>query len=117
MKKTRLSEDNDDSVYENSQTEIYFTHDDVIQQEELRRREKVIDSLAAQQENKLDTEINALERGFNVKTLPEDRGRFRLSHGYLQVEKPPGEYGNISKSNGKFLGESTMRTHLGASLA
>ena len=70
-----LGEDNDDSVYENSQTEIYFTHDDVIQQEELRRREKVIDSLAAQQEKKLDTEIYALERGFNVKTLPEERGR------------------------------------------
>ena len=66
---------------------------------------------------KLDTEINALERGFNVKIPPEERGRFRLSRGYLQVEKSPGEYANISKSNGTFLAESTMRTRLGASLA
>ena len=103
-------DDIDDSVYEDSQAE---TSDDVIQQEaneiELRRRERNLE--------KLDTEINALERGFNVKIPPEERGRFRMSSGYLQVEKSPGEYANISKSNGEFLAESTMRTRLGASLA
>ena len=52
-----------------------------------------------------------------MKIPPEERGRFRLSRGYLQVEKSPGEYANISKSNGEFLAESTMRTRLGASLA
>ena len=40
-----------------------------------------------------------------------------MSSGYLQVEKSPGEYANISKSNGEFLAESTMRNRLGASLA
>ena len=91
-------ENNDDSVYEDSQVETSFTQEDEQQQE-------------------LDVEINALERGFNVKISPEERGRFRLSRGYLQVEKSPGEYANISKSNGEFLAESTMRTRLGASLA
>ena len=91
-------ENNDDSVYEDSQVETSFTQEDEQQQE-------------------LDVEINALERGFNVKISPEERGRFRLSRGYLQVEKSPGEYANISKSNGTFLAESTMRTRLGASLA
>ena len=71
----------DDSVYEDSQTKTSFNHDDVIQQEaneiELRRRERNLE--------KLDTEINALERGFNVKIPPEERGRFRMSSGYLQV--------------------------------
>ena len=52
-----------------------------------------------------------------MKIPPEEQGRFRLSRGYLQVEKSPGEYANISKSNGEFLAESTMRTRLGASLA
>ena len=103
----------DDSVYEDSQTETSFNHDDVIQQEakeiELRRRERNLE--------KLDTEINALERGFNVKIPPEERGRFRMSSGYLQVEKSPGEYANLTKSNGEFLAESTMRNRLGASLA
>ena len=91
-------ENNDDSVYEDSQVETSFTQEDEQQQEP-------------------DVEINALERGFNVKISPEERGRFRLSRGYLQVEKSPGEYANISKSNGEFLAESTMRTRLGASLA
>ena len=91
-------ENNDDSVYEDSQVETSFTQEDEQQQE-------------------LDVEINALERGFNLKISPEERGRFRLSRGYLQVEKSPGEYANISKSNGAFLAESTMRTRLGASLA
>ena len=93
-------ENNDDSVYEDSpQVETSFTQEDEQQQQEL------------------DVEINTLERGFNVKISPEERGRFRLSRGYLQVEKSPGEYANISKSNGEFLAESTMRTRLGASLA
>ena len=106
-------ENNDDSVYEDSQVEETSFNDDVIQQEaieaELRRREKNLETL--------DVEINALERGFNVKIPPEERSRFRLSSGYLQVEKSPGEYANISKSNGEFLAESTMRSRLGASLA
>ena len=88
----------DDSIYEDSQ-ETSFTQEDEQQQQEL------------------DVEINALERGFNVKIPPEERGRFRLSHGYLQVEKSPGEYANISKSNGELLAASTMRARLGASLA
>ena len=91
-------DDIDDSVYEDSQAETSFNHDEV-------------------NLDRLDTEINALERGFNVKIPPEERGRFRFSSGYLQVEKSPGEYANISKSNGEFLAESTMRNRLGASLA
>ena len=90
-------EDNDDSVYE--QAETSFTQED------------------EQQQQDLDVEINALQRGFNVKIPPEERSRFRLSSGYLQVEKSPGEYANISKANGEFLAESNMRTRLGASLA
>ena len=90
-------EANDDSVYE--QAETSFTQED------------------EQQQQDLDVEINALQRGFNVKIPPEERSRFRLSSGYLQVEKSPGEYANISKANGEFLAESTMRTRLGASLA
>ena len=92
-------ENNDDSVYEDSQTERSFIQEDEQQQQEL------------------DVEINALERGFNVKIPSEERGRFRLSRGYLQVEKSPGEYANISKSNGELLAASTMRARLGASLA
>ena len=95
------NDDRDDSIYEDSQAETSFNNDRDVQEET----------------QKLDTEINALERGFNVKIPPEERGRFRLSRGYLQVEKSPGEYANISKSNGAFLAESTMRTRLGASLA
>ena len=92
-------ENNDDSVYEDSQTETSFTQEDEQQQQEL------------------DVEINALERGFNVKIPPEERIRFRRSSGYLQIEKSPGEFVNVTKSNGEFLAESTMRTRLGASLA
>ena len=95
------NDDVDDSIYEDSQAETSFNNDRDVQEET----------------QKLDTEINALERGFNVKIPPEERGRFRLSRGYLQVEKSPGEYANISKSDGTFLAESTMRTRLGASLA
>ena len=95
------NDDVDDSIYEDSQAETSFNNDRDVQEET----------------QKLDTEINALERGFNVKIPPEERGRFRLSRGYLQVQKSPGEYANISKSDGTFLAESTMRNRLGASLA
>ena len=95
------NDDVDDSIYEDSQAETSFNNDRDVQEET----------------QKLDTEINALERGFNVKIPPEERGRFRLSRGYLQVQKSPGEYANISKSDGTFLAESTMRTRLGAPLA
>ena len=93
-------EDNDDSVYEDSQAETSFNDDDV------------------QEENqKLDIDINALERGFNVKIPPEERSRFRLSSGYLKVEKSPGEYVSVTKSGGEFLAASTLRNRLGAALA
>ena len=105
------NDDVDDSIYEDSETS--FNNDDVIQQEaneiELRRREKNLE--------KLDTEINALERGFNVKIPPEERGRFRMSSNYLQVEKSPGEYVSVTKPNGEFFAASTLRTRLGAPLA
>ena len=105
-------DDIDDSVYE-AQAETSFNNDDVIQQEaneiELRRRERNLE--------KLDTEINALERGFNVKIPPEERGRFRMSSDYLQVEKSPGEYVSVTKPNGEFFAASTLRTRLGAPLA
>ena len=91
----------DDSIYEDTQQETSFNNDDDVQEET----------------QKLDTEINALERGFNVKISPEERGRFRLSRGYLQVEKSPGEFVNVTKSNGEFLTESTIRSRLGTSLA
>ena len=92
-------ENNDDSVYEDSQVETSFTQEDEQQQQEL------------------DVEINALERGFNVKIPPEERIRFRRSSGYLQIEKSPGEFVNVTKSNGELLAASTMRSRLGASLA
>ena len=92
-------ENNDDSVYEDSQAETSFFQEDEQQQQEL------------------DVEINALARGFNVEIPSEERGRFRRSSGYLQIEKSPGEFVNVTKSNGEFLAESTMRTRLGASLA
>ena len=86
-----LDENNDDSVYEDTQEEINndsVSNDAIIREEaariELRRREKNIDSL--------DREINALERGFNVKIPPEERSRFRISGNHLQVERSPGEY-------------------------
>ena len=63
-----------------------------------------------------DKQINALERNFNVKIPREQRARFRLTNGYLQVENN-GSYINLTKSNGEFLAESTLRGRLGASLA
>ena len=62
-------DENNDSVYEDTQTETSFSHDDVIQQDI----------------EKIDREINALERGFNVKIPPEERSRFRISGNHLQV--------------------------------
>ena len=108
------NDDVDDSIYEDlPQAETSFNNDDVIQQEaneiELRRRERNLE--------KLDTEINALERGFNVKIPPEERGRFRMSSNYLQVEKSPGEYVSVTKPSGEFFAASTLRTRLGAPLA
>ena len=100
----------DDSVYEDSQAETSFSD---IQQEateaELRLREVHLE--------KKDEQINALERRFKIKIPPEERIRFRLSNGYLQVEKSSREYVSVMKSNGEFLAESTMRSRLGASLA
>ena len=92
-------EDNDDSVYEDLQAETSFTQED------------------EQQQQDLDVEINSLERGFNVKISPEERSRFRLSSGYLQVEKSPGEYVSVTRSNGELLAASTLRNRLGAALA
>ena len=92
-------ENNDDSIYEDSQAETSFFQEDEQRQQEL------------------DVEINALARGFNVSIPSEERIRFRRSSGYLQVEKSPGEFVNVTKSNGEFLAESTMRSRLGASLA
>ena len=89
----------DDSIYEDTQQETSFTQQDEQQQQEL------------------DVEINALERGFNFKIPPEERIRFRRSSGYLQIEKSPGEFVNVTKSNGELLAASTMRARLGASLA
>ena len=91
----------EDSIYEDSQAEreTSFNDDDV------------------QETQKLNIELNALERGFNVKIPPEERGRFRLSSGYLQVEKSPGEYVSVTKSNGELLAASTLRNCLGAALA
>ena len=103
-------DENETTVYEDSQAETSFSD---MQQEateaELRLRERHIE--------KKDGQINALERRFSVKIPPEERIRFRLSSGYLQVEKSPGEFVNVTKSNGEFLAESTMRSRLGASLA
>ena len=103
-------ENNDDSVYEDSQAETSFSD---MQQEateaELRSRERHLE--------KKDGQINALESRFDVRIPPEERIRFRLSSGHLQVEKSPGEFVNITKSNGEFLAASTLRTRLGASLA
>ena len=102
------NDDVDDSVYE-AQAETSFNNDDVIQQEANEIREKNLE--------KLDTEINALERGFNVKIPPEERGRFKMSSDYLQVEKSPGEYVSVTKPNGEFFAASTLRNRLGAPLA
>ena len=91
----------EDSIYEDSQAETSFNNDDDVQEEN----------------QKLDIDINALERGFNVKIPPEERSRFRLSSGYLQVEKSPGEYVSVTRSNGELLAASTLRNRLGAALA
>ena len=71
----------DDSIYEDTQETSFYDADDEIPT----RR-------SAQREQKLDIEIKALGRGFNVEIPPEERGRFRMSSGYLQVEKSPDKY-------------------------
>ena len=106
-----LNDDVDDSVYEDSQAETSFNNDDDEQ------AEAFFDDDMQEEAQKLNTEINALERGFNVKIPPEGRGRLRRSSGHLQVEKSPGEFVNVTKSNGELLAASTMRSRLGASLA
>ena len=52
----------DDSIYLDSQAETSFSQEE-----------------DEQQQQELDVEINALERGFNVKIPPEERIRFRRS--------------------------------------
>ena len=64
----------------------------------------------------MDVQINALERNFNVEIPREQRGRFRLNNGYLQVESD-GKYVSLTKANGEFLAASTLRSRLGGSLA
>ena len=61
--------------------------------------------------------INALERVFQVEIPSEEKSKFRLVNDVLQYEKSPGEYTNVTKSNGEFLAESTLRSRLGAHLA
>ena len=87
-----------------------FTYDDIIQQEvmesELRRREKNLD--------RIDTELNAFRASFQrEKYLLKSKVDLEC---LADTSKFPGEYVNISKSNGEFLAESTMRTRLGATL-
>ena len=95
--------------------ETSFTEalDDIIQNEatqaELRLREKHLDEK--------DKRVNALERVFQVKIPSEERSKFRLVNDVLQFEKSPGEYTNVTKSNGEFLAKSTLRSRLGARLA
>lgn len=109
-------EANYDDVYDgNIANETSFTeHNDLIiqneaTQAELRLREKHL--------NEKDKQVNALERVFQVKISSEERSKFRLVNDVLQYEKSPGEYTNVTKSNGEFLAESTLRSRLGARLA
>ena len=67
--------------------------------------------------NEKDKRVNALERVFRVKISSEERSKFRLVNDVLQYEKSPEEYTNVTKSNGEFLAESTLRSRLGARLA
>ena len=92
-------ENNDDIISKYTTQETSFS-----QQEETEMQE-------------LDIEINVLERGFNVKIPSKERGRFRRFSGYLQVEKVPGEFVNVTKFNGELLAASTFRARLGASPA
>ena len=109
-------EANYDDVYDgNIANETSFTeHNDLIiqneaTQAELRLREKHL--------NEKDKRVNALERVFRVKISSEERSKFRLVNDVLQYEKSPGEYTNVTKSNGEILAESTLRSRLGARLA
>ena len=71
-------ENNSDSVYEDTQTTSFTQEDE-------------------QERQELDVEINALERGFNVKISPEERGRFMCT---------PREFISVTKSNGELLAVS-----------
>ena len=109
-------EDNYDDGYDNNiaNETSFIEHDDTIiqneaTQAELRLREKHLDEK--------DKRFNALERVFQVKISSEERSKFRLVNGVLQYKKSPGEYTNVTKSNGEFLDESTLRSRLGAHLA
>ena len=109
-------EDNYDDIYDdNIANETSFTeHNDLIiqneaTQAELRLREKHL--------NEKDKRVNALERVFQIKISSEERSKFRLVNDVLQYEKSPGEYINVTKSNGEILAESTLRSRLGARLA
>ena len=109
-------EDNYDDKYDDIiANETSFTeHDDTIIQNEaiqaeLRLREKRV--------NEKEKRVNALERVFQVKISSEERSKFRLVNDVLQYEKSPREYTNVTKSNGEFLAESTLRSRLGAHLA
>ena len=66
---------------------------------------------------KMDKEINALERNFNIEINKEERKKFRYSGDILQVERSPGKYVSLTKSNGEFYSASTLRSRLGAVLA
>ena len=95
-------ENNDDSIYEDSQAETSFNRRRATCRKKLKNSRRGDQRFRAR-----------LQR----QNTPEERIRFRRSSGYLQVEKSPGEFVNVTKSNGEFLAESTMRTRLGASLA
>lgn len=73
--------------------------------------------LSQQRAELVEGKIKDLEKQFSTKIPITEYNRFRLSSGYLQVEKNPGEFVNVTKYNGKFLASSTLRARLGASLA
>ena len=75
----------------------------------LRAREEDLDMM--------DKKIDEIERELNVKISPRDRARFRMYRGQLSIEKSPGEYINITKTNGKLLAQSTLISKLGARFA
>ena len=115
-----MEEDDDDSLYEDvdeGQTETPFMEiptepgPDIqaeATREKMRRIEKNIEDM--------DLKINALERNFGVKIPREQRSRFRLNNGYLQIDNE-GKYENLTKLNGELLAASTLHGRLGASLA
>ena len=94
-----IENEQDDYEQDEYQMETSFNHDSIIQHEAnhatLRYHELEL--------NKLDKQINALERVFKVKIPSHERIRFRLLKDHLQVSKPSGEYVNLTKNNGEFL--------------